>query len=275
MKSRKGEVDLKDQRLAQAETAADEAESLIMYGNYDNAIKKAEEALESSPKLSRAHKYIGLALFFKGDSINAIKHLKLACEINPKYASSWFNLACIYAQTEQKSLMMHALGEAIVWGLREYTVDYREKALNDPDFAYYLHDEEFMALCSPVPEDIEQVYRALNLWEFDDVISRGKLILQKENISDELAVVDAIRYAAESIVSDLEEHGDVNLDLYEGDSLDHYRKIAQEYGSRAAKMRKGGAESRVLDISRGTAYKDENSPVPSIEELMRIRKTSA
>ncbi|MBD3278404.1 MAG: tetratricopeptide repeat protein [Candidatus Aegiribacteria sp.] len=258
-------------RLKLANEVTDESEYLLLNGRFDKAIEKANEALEAYPEHPRAYKCMGLARFFQGDSDSALELLEKACSLNPEYASGWFNLACVYARNGKRNKMLKALEEAILWGYRHHLVDYREKALRDADFQQYKDDASFQALCNPVPDDIKLVYMYIREWDYDGAISKGIELLEKPDLSDRLAVIDAIAHSAGIAVDDLEEHGDANLESWLGDSIDYYKDLAEKYSRMVTELREKGEESRVFDYFTGYVYKNENVEPPTIEELLKVK----
>jgi len=60
-------------------------------GNYDEAIKTLDKAIEINPRLAEAWYNKGNALLSLGKYEEAIKAFDKAIEINPQYAKAWNN----------------------------------------------------------------------------------------------------------------------------------------------------------------------------------------
>jgi len=74
----------------------------------------------------------------------AIEDYDKAIEINPKYASAHFNLACVYALKKEegdKSKMLEYLKKAI-----KLDDKYKKDAKEDEDFKKYLKNPDFKKL---------------------------------------------------------------------------------------------------------------------------------
>jgi len=183
-------------------------------------------------------------MHYKGDTPAGIVHLNRAVRFNPKYATGWYNLACIHAKIGEKPLMLKALSEAIAWGKSEYCMDYRKSAMDDKDFENFRNDEDFLALVFPVPPVLKELYLAVWANEGDTILELGDKLL-KDKKADKLAVLEAMRYGAEIISSDLDEHGDVNLTLYKHEDKKYYDDLYKELDKKVLKLRADGSVSEV------------------------------
>jgi tetratricopeptide (TPR) repeat protein len=228
-----------------ASQLADRGTGALYNKNWAKAIEWAKKALELDPECEAAEKVWGLALHFKGDSEAGIEHLERAVKLNPKYATGWYNLACIHAQRGEKVPMMAALVEAITWGKKEYCMDYRESAMTDHDFDAFRKDKDFMELVFPVPPELKSLYLAVWDNDGDKILELGEKLLKDKTVSDKLAVLDAMDYGADIIVSDLDEHGKANLTLYQHESQAYYKNVQKTIRDRAAKLRAKGLTSEV------------------------------
>ncbi len=110
---------------------------------WDEALEFARAALEKEPENYLAHKRLGIALWYLERQEEAITSLNRSVELNPEFASAYYNLACFYAQSGEKKDMLENLSKAIE--LDRYT-DYREMADEDGDFDPFRDDEDFTAL---------------------------------------------------------------------------------------------------------------------------------
>ena len=238
-----------------ASQIADKGTEALYQKKWDEAISLAQKALELDPQCEQAQKVWGLALQFKGDSEAGIEHLDRSVKLNPKYATGWYNLACIHAQRGDKVPMLAALIEAIRWGKKEYCMDYRKSAMTDKDFDAFRDDKDFMELVFPVPPELKELYLAVWENEGDQILELGTRLLKDKKVRDKLAVLDAMNYGADIIVSDLDEHGKINMTLYKHEGKGYYQKLQRMLQDRAAKLRAQGHKSDVWLKFHG---KDEN-----------------
>jgi tetratricopeptide (TPR) repeat protein len=227
-----------------ARAIADKGTEALYAHKWDEAIALAKKALEVDPECDQAEKVWGLAMHFKGDTPEGITHLYRAVRFNPKYATGWYNLACIHAQGKEKSLMLKALAEAINWGKSEYCMDYRKSAMDDKDFENFRNDADFLALVFPVPPMLKELYLAVWANEGDKILELGEKLL-KDQKADKLAILEAMRYGAEIISSDLDEHGEVNLSLYEHEDKKYYDDLYKELDKKVLKLRAEGVKSDI------------------------------
>jgi tetratricopeptide (TPR) repeat protein len=248
----------------EATAIADKGTEALYKKNWDEAVSLAQKALEIDPECEQAEKVWGLALHFKGDSEAGIEHLDRSVKFNPKYATGWYNLACIHAQRGDKTPMLAALTEAIKWGKKEYCMDYRKSAMTDKDFDAFRADKDFMELVFPVPPELKELYLAVWENEGDKILEIGTKLLKDKKVRDKLAVLDAMNYGADIIVSDLDEHGKVNLSLYRYDSKGYYEKLQKTLQDRAAKLRAKGQTSDVWLKFHG---KDDNE-IGELKDMM-------
>jgi tetratricopeptide (TPR) repeat protein len=240
-----------------ARAIADKGTEALYAHKWDEAISLAKQALEIDPQCDQAEKVWGLAMHFKGDTPEGISHLYRAVRFNPKYATGWYNLACIHAKLKEKALMLKALTEAINWGRSEYCMDYRKSAMEDHDFDNFRNDPDFLNLVFPVPPMLRELYLAV--WENngDKMLELGERLLKDKN-ADKLAILEAMRYGAEIIASDLDEHGKVNLTLYKHESKKYYEDVFKDLEKKIAKLRADGVKSDVWLKFKG---KDDDSEV--------------
>ena len=228
-----------------ASAIADKGTEALYQKDWDQAIEWAKKALELDPECEQAEKVWGLALFFQGQQEQGIEHLERSVKLNPKYATGWYNLACIHAQRKEKEPMLKALVEAIVWGKKEYCMDYRKSAMEDNDFDAFRNDKDFTELVFPVPLELKELYLAVWENEGDTILELGEKLLKAKKVKDKLAVLDAMNYGADIIITDLDEHGKANLTLYQHESQAYYKNLQKTIQDRAAKLRAKGEKSDV------------------------------
>lgn len=251
---------MSDTEIKSAADLLKHAEGLIYENAFDDAERLAREALSLNPPkwdAGRAYKLIGICEGLKGNYREAIASMKQAVTVYPEYASGYYNLACLQAQLGDKGGMLHSLEQCIKFGLSECVYDYRPQILEDEDFEPFRADPDFIALCDRLPKDplLRKVYQLLQDDEpgHDPYLAYqvGEEVLPQ--VSDKLAVLEAMEYALDSIVSDLDEHGEVNLELY-GDgtqTIEFFRQQQQQVYERVRAVKRTGTRSYVFKIFRG------------------------
>jgi tetratricopeptide (TPR) repeat protein len=104
-------------------------------GRIDQAIQEGEIALRLSANLNRKENLkfvlnlLGGAYFVKGDTDVAIRMLQRAVEVDPNFATSFYNLSCILAVKKEQDKALEYLKKAISLDQK-----YKEKARTDKDF---------------------------------------------------------------------------------------------------------------------------------------------
>jgi len=123
------------------------AKAYLAKGRIDEGIREGEVALRLSTDLHVKEnvKYVlnllGGAYFLKGESDKALRILQRAIEIDPNYATSYYNVSCIYSKKEEKERALEYLKKAIALDQK-----YKEKARTDKDFDSLRHDQKFEEL---------------------------------------------------------------------------------------------------------------------------------
>lgn len=110
-------------------------------GDYINAIKEWDKAIELKPDYLFALNNKGYALFKLEKYKEAIIYFDKLKKINPEYHSLWFNIACTYSLMKNKEEMLKNLKKAI-----ELDKKYKELAPKDKDFQEYWNDPDFIKL---------------------------------------------------------------------------------------------------------------------------------
>lgn len=116
-------------------------------GRIDQAIQEAEIALRLMANLDRKEnvKYVlnllGGAYFVKGQTDAALQVFQQAIEVDPKFATSYYNLSCVYASKKEKEKALENLKRAISLDPMN-----REKAKVDKDFDPLRNEKEFEQL---------------------------------------------------------------------------------------------------------------------------------
>jgi len=113
-------------------------------GRIDDAIREGEIALKLSAHIDRKQnvKYalnlLGGAYLAKGEIDKALHMLQRAIEVDPNYATSYYNVSCIHAIKNEKNKALENLKKAI--SLDE---KYKRKARIDKDFDRLRGEKEF------------------------------------------------------------------------------------------------------------------------------------
>jgi tetratricopeptide (TPR) repeat protein len=116
-------------------------------GLIDDAIREGEIALELSAHIKNKTnvKFIlnllGGGYFRKGENEKALDLFRKAAEIDPDYATSYYNMSCVYAKKNEKKEALKYLRKGI--SLNQL---YKEKARVDRDFDLLRGDKEFEKL---------------------------------------------------------------------------------------------------------------------------------
>lgn len=104
-------------------------------GDIDGAIREGEIALKLSTNLDRKENVkfvlnlLGGSYFLKGEVEKALDMFSRAINVDPNFATSYYNLSCIHATRKEKDKALEFLRKAIALDQR-----YKEKAKMDKDF---------------------------------------------------------------------------------------------------------------------------------------------
>ncbi|WP_299714157.1 hypothetical protein [uncultured Tenacibaculum sp.] len=143
---------------------------------WEKALDFAEQALAKDPKSFLAHKRLSLCLWYTDKKEEAIASMHKSLEFYPEFASAHYNLACFYAQQEDKEKMLHHLNQAIA--LEEYT-DYHQMAKDDRDFRGYRKDDDFLAIVNANNEKEDLIIATLSGEDYE-AISNLLLKIERE-----------------------------------------------------------------------------------------------
>lgn len=240
-----------------AEGTLNEAEQLVREGQTSRALTLADSVLEHSPPLQiwhrcRAHKLRSLAMWHDGRRDEAVVEMRRAVDLQPTYATGHYNLAAFAAHRGDKAELLARLAQAITHGAKQYVMDYRPIIRDDPDFDGFRSDPDFQALVDTLPKDptLRSVYQHLQDDEPYEAWKRGAEVL--EQAADRLAVLQAMEAALESICSDLDEHGEVNLQLYGAGahSVEFFTQSLSDVQRRLKEARAAGQRSTVFRTFR-------------------------
>ena len=104
-------------------------------GRLDEAIREGETAISLSAHTQRKENVkfvlnlLGGAYFAKGEMPKALKMFQKAIEVDPNFATSYYNISCIYAIQHEKEKAIEYLRKGIA-----LNPAYKEKAKKDKDF---------------------------------------------------------------------------------------------------------------------------------------------
>jgi hypothetical protein len=116
-------------------------------GNFDKAIQEGEIALRLIANLDRNENVkfvlnlLGGAYFVKGETDVALRVFQRAIEVDPNFATSYYNVSCVYATKKERDKALEYLKKAISLDQK-----YKEKARADRDFRPLKGEEEFEEL---------------------------------------------------------------------------------------------------------------------------------
>lgn len=79
-----------------AQTHVDRGIRLCEQGDYDQAIKEFNQALQLKPKDASIHECLGIAYYAKGRNDQAIQYLTQAIKLDPRHARAYTRRANIY-----------------------------------------------------------------------------------------------------------------------------------------------------------------------------------
>jgi hypothetical protein len=119
----------------------------LMGGDINKAIQEAEIALRLSDRYIRKEsvKFIlnllGGAYLDKGEIDEALSMYNRAIEVAPNFATSYYNVSCLYSLKKERAKAIEYLKKAIALDLR-----YKEKARVDQDFNSLKEEKEFEEL---------------------------------------------------------------------------------------------------------------------------------
>jgi len=116
-------------------------------GRMDQAIQEAQTALRLSANLDRKENIkfvlnlLGGAYFVKGGTDVALRMFQRAIEVDPNFATSYYNLSCILATKKEKDRALEYLKKAISLDQK-----YKDKAGTDKDFDNLRAEKEFQEI---------------------------------------------------------------------------------------------------------------------------------
>jgi hypothetical protein len=116
-------------------------------GLIDDAIREGEIALELSAHIKNKTNVkfvlnlLGGGYFRKGENEKALDLFQRAAEIDPQFATAYYNMSCVYANQNEKEKALKYLKQ----GISLHRI-YKEKARGDRDFELLRGDKDFEKL---------------------------------------------------------------------------------------------------------------------------------
>ncbi len=237
----------------------------------DEKIKKLQEIIKREPEFSGSYNTLGEIYWDAKDYQHAIESYTLAAKYSaPEATMPHLRLAQIYAEQKDAAHMFESLknmmtaevakvaqfkkdGLAITWK-KDSELVWDKADFNR--FKPYQADPELAKICPPphqAPAGLEKLYEAAKNDSPNVVLKEGESLLKKKP-ADILAVLDPMLYMLKRINSDLDEHGETNLYLYDKkktvqDYIEYEKKIADMI----ADAKKEGATSSTFKDFMGDA----------------------
>lgn len=109
--------------------------------NWKNDLTLFSANVRDAPASPRAHYNLSTFFLARGEYDQAIKELQTAIQLRPDYVQAHYNLACAYALKGKANLALQALTQAIRYGLRD-----PQFIQNDPDLQTLHSDPRFASL---------------------------------------------------------------------------------------------------------------------------------
>jgi tetratricopeptide (TPR) repeat protein len=116
----------------------------VASGNIDKAIQEGEIALRLMANVDKKENIkfvlnlLGGAYFVKGETDVALRMFQRAIEVDPNFATSYFNVGCIHATKKEKEKALEYLKKAIALDPK-----YKDKARRDEDLNHLRGEKEF------------------------------------------------------------------------------------------------------------------------------------
>jgi tetratricopeptide (TPR) repeat protein len=139
------EPDIKDTKKRAAWELTQEGVNLLKEKNYPEGEAKFRAALALDPDFAATHYNLGVVLWQKGETDEAIKELREAIRLQPDAAEAHYNLACCYALQGKKEVALKSLAQAVDKGFDEWP--HMEK---DEDLKSLRDDSGFKELAEKV-----------------------------------------------------------------------------------------------------------------------------
>jgi tetratricopeptide (TPR) repeat protein len=116
----------------------------VQRGNSDKAIQEGEIALRLMANVDKKENIkfvlnlLGAAYFVKGETDVALRMFQQAIEVDPNFATSYYNVGCIHATKKEKEKALEYLKKAIALDPK-----YKDKARRDEDLNHLRGEKEF------------------------------------------------------------------------------------------------------------------------------------
>jgi len=119
----------------------------VITGNYDEAVHNYREAAVINPGVTEPLKQLAWLFSERGKNINAINALQKVIELEPENASVVYNMACLYARENNKTVALKRLQDAIRMGYANI-----DQIMMDPDLMSVRNMEEYRSIVQRLGE---------------------------------------------------------------------------------------------------------------------------
>jgi tetratricopeptide (TPR) repeat protein len=123
------EPDIKDTKKRAAWELTQEGVNLLKVKNYPEGEAKFRAALALDPDFAATYYNLGVVLWQKGETDEAIKVLREAVRLQPDAAEAHYNLACCYALQGKEEDALKSLAQAVDKGFDEWPLMEKDEDL--------------------------------------------------------------------------------------------------------------------------------------------------
>ena len=225
---------------------------------FETEFRKAQTIIKNifnySKNSSVAHRLQGFSYLAQDKKEEAIESFNKAIKIHPTYALVYLQLAMVYAKDQNTEMTLKNLIQCRQNGIEHYANNYETQMIHYAEFEFIQNDEGFKALTDPYPKDeaLRDIYKAFKDDRINYVIKQGQKLLATH--SDPMAVAQIMMVTTKSIISDLREHGDDNLDLYTLKSLDEYKALKKELKNKINELEDNDYSNETFESFRSCLY---------------------
>lgn len=233
---------------------ATDAKYLMFDEKFDETQKKIDEIFEFSKNSPVAHRMQGWLHFVLGKNDLAIKSFDQSIKLMPIYAYSYLQLAWVYAKEKNKEMTMKNLVLCKKHGQEHFMNNYRDDMVDQDEFSFLKDDPDFNDLVSLYPKDpiIKELYKHYTDDKLNLVLTKGQVLLDTHK--DPMAIVEIMMHTVKAIMSDLSEHGEQNLDMYDLNSRDDYKALKKELKNKIRELEDKDLESDTFSAFKALLY---------------------
>jgi len=240
--------------FGKTQNMATDAKYLMFDEKFDETQTKIDEIFEFSENSPVGHRMQGWLHFVLGDKDLAIKSFDKSIELMPIYAYSYLQLAWVYAKDKNKEMTMKNLVLCKKHGSEHFMNNYRGDMVDQDEFSFLKDDPDFNDLVSLYPKDpiIKELYEHFTDDKLNLVIKKGQALLDTHE--DPMAIAEMMMYTVKAIMSDLSEHGEQNLHMYDFDSIDDYKALKKELKNKISELEDDDLESDTFSTFKTLLY---------------------